>query len=165
MKKTQKAKSADQTETLQTLNTHIQNQINAGHEAPRTWLFKDLTLFFHHHQTTSPGPQSDKKSQYRHHLAKNTASFAGATITTSIDDPSSTHIIVDPTTSSSEDLSSIRESLSSKRGLGMEMGGKLPHIVTVDWIEESWVERTVLDEERMYSSLFPHFYIQFCVCL
>jgi DNA ligase 4 len=43
---------------------------------------------------------------------------------------------------SSTELSTLRSTLSAQ--LGQQ---KMPHLVTVEWIEESWKERTLLDEE------------------
>ncbi|OGM43476.1 DNA ligase [Aspergillus bombycis] len=124
------------------LNERIQERVNAGWEMPSGWLFKGLTILF---------PQNDKvddaevdeapptHQQYRLHLARNTARFAGASV---VDSKSSlvTHIVIAPDSPNS-DVSSIRKSYSARPGK------KVPHLVTPEWIEECWKQRTLLDEE------------------
>ncbi|KAB8266860.1 DNA ligase 4 [Aspergillus minisclerotigenes] len=134
-------------EIVRKLNERIQEKVNAGWEMPSGWLFKGLTILF---------PQNDKvddaevdetsqtHQQYRLNLARNTARFAGANV---VDSKSSsvTHIVVAPDSSSS-DVSSIRKSHSAKPGK------KVPHLVTAEWIEECWKQRTLLDEEGFQPS-------------
>lgn len=131
-------------EIARKLNERIQEKVNAGWEMPSGWLFKGLTILF---------PQDDKvddaeidetpqiHQKYRLHLARNTAQFAGACVVGS-KSSSVTHIVVAPDSSSS-DISAIRKSYSAKPGK------KVPHLVTVEWVEECWKQRTLLDEEGM----------------
>lgn len=133
------------------LNERIQEKVNAGWEMPSGWLFKGLTILF---------PQNDKvddaevdetsqtHQQYRLNLARNTVRFAGANV---VDSKSSsvTHIVVAPGSSSS-DVSSIRKSHSAKPGK------KVPHLVTAEWIEECWKQRTLLGEEGMLKPNHGH---------
>lgn len=143
----------DTTETMQTLDAYIQERANAGHELPIGYLFKGLTLSFPQSSLEeadfAENDSTEMERQYRLRMARNTASFAGANIVNSLDDPAITHAIVDPKCSADE-ISSIRKSWATGRK-------KLPHLVTVEWIEECWDQRTVLDEERMFpfpASLF-----------
>lgn len=141
----------DTTETAEALDTYIQERVNSGHELPIGYLFNGLTMYFYH-KTSSSTDEADPSNmnatemeqKSRLFLASNTASFAGASIVSTLDDPSITHVIVDPHCSA-EELSSIRKSWTSKKRK------KFPHLVTTDWIEECWTQRTVLDEEREYT--------------
>lgn len=152
MEKKEKADThepSDTTETIRSLDSHIQDRINSGYEAPTAWLFKGLTILFHH-CTPDDAESTDKDAtemdqEYRLRIARNTASFGGASTASSLKNLAThpTHIVVDPSCPSSE-LRSIRSSWAAR-------GKKMPHLVTVNWIEESWEERTLLDEERMYT--------------
>lgn len=146
----------DPSETTTALNAHIQERVNSGHEMPTGWLFTGLTLFFYD-PSDPPETQNEnedenpskpgRKSRLR--IAANTALFAGAHIATNIADTSVTHVVVDEGVSS-EQVSAVRESFAR----GPRKGGrKLPHLVTVDWVEVCWEQRTVLDEERTFLSL------------
>ncbi|KAF5865704.1 DNA ligase (ATP) [Aspergillus alliaceus] len=125
------------------LNEHIQEKVNAGWGMPSGWLFKGLTVFFPQNHKVDY-PESDEATQtdqpYRLHLASNTARFAGARVVESWKSSPVTHVVVAPDSSPS-DISSIRKSYSTKPGK------KVPHLVTVEWIEECWKQRTLLDEE------------------
>ena len=68
--------------------------------------------------------------------AKYTARLAGASFATQIDDTSITHVVVHSTS----DLQGLRSKLSSRK--------VLPRMVTLDWIDQSWKEKTLLDAER-----------------
>ncbi|GAB1196970.1 DNA ligase (ATP) [Aspergillus pseudonomiae] len=131
-------------EITRKLNERIQERVSAGWEMPSGWLFKGLTILFPESEKVDEAevhetPQTHQ--QYRLHLARNTALFAGASV---VDSKSSsvTHIVIAPDSPNS-DVSSIRKSYSARPGK------KLPHLVTVEWIEECWKERTLLDEEGM----------------
>ncbi|KAL2011562.1 hypothetical protein VTN00DRAFT_4280 [Thermoascus crustaceus] len=112
------------------------------------WLFKGLTFYFHHPSpevdSGSPPPEGETTS-IRLRLAANVAKFAGADIASSLKNINVTHVVVDADISSTE-VSSLRGSLA--RELGKR---KMPHLVTVQWVEESWEERTLLDEERFHA--------------
>lgn len=147
----------DTSETIQTLDAYIQERVNSGHELPIGYLFKGLTLFFPHKTSNEADPANTDSSgmerQYRLRMASNTASFAGATVVSSLDDPAITHVVVDPKCAAEE--------ISSIRGSWAAGSRKLPHLVSVEWVEECWAQRTVLDEERM--SPFPLFICFCCV--
>lgn len=131
-------------EITRKLNERIQERVSAGWEMPSGWLFKGLTILFPESEKVDEAevhetPQTHQR--YRLHLARNTARFAGASV---VDSKSSsvTHIVIAPDSPNS-DVSSIRKSYSARPGK------KLPHLVTVEWIEECWKQRTLLDEEGM----------------
>jgi DNA ligase 4 len=129
----------------------------SGSFASLGWLFKGLTFYFHNSRSTDeasdsdsqPGEQADMINKlHRPCLASNLASFGGAS-TASAAEKAVTHVIVDVDCSSSE-LSALRGSLSIRLGKR-----KLPHLVTVEWVERSWKERTLLSEEsRLENSHF-----------
>ncbi|KAL4919726.1 hypothetical protein BDW62DRAFT_32808 [Aspergillus aurantiobrunneus] len=147
MGKTQEGSGTCSPEAIEKLTEHIQEKVDAGWTMPSGWVFKGLTLYFPEEgenvlEQESPQP----KQSHRIHLARNTARFAGASVTSSLRDPSITHVVVGPETPTSE-ISVLRERLSTRK--------KLPHIVKVDWVEESWKERTNLDEERKFRAGQP----------
>ncbi|GAB1214500.1 DNA ligase (ATP) [Aspergillus terreus] len=142
MRKDHDLDASQNTDAIDKLIKRIQEKASSGAEAPLGWLFKGLTIFFPQLKKDEIDGETPASTQiYRLSLAANTIRFAGGCVVDSMKHPSLTHIVVVPDSSSSE-VSSIRKSLSAKAG------GKLPHLVTVEWIEESWEQRTLLDEER-----------------
>jgi DNA ligase-4 len=139
MAKDGKSDSPCSPEAIQKVTEHIQEKVDSGWTMPCGWLFKSLTLFFPESENDSASEGPKPKQSQRIHLAQNTAKFAGASVTTSLKDLSITHVVVDPDIASSE-ITKLRKTLSTRR--------KLPHIVKVDWIEASWKEKTLVDEER-----------------
>ena len=73
----------------------------------------------------------------RQQQACNTARFAGAVIAADIADHKITHVLIGE---DRHDLRALRRTFSFRR--------RLPRFVTVEWIEESWAAKTLLDEER-----------------
>jgi DNA ligase-4 len=137
-------------ESVTKLIERIQERVNSGHEVPCGWLFKRLTILFPHKNEDESESESmipsDAHSRLR--FAINVARFAGANIAETSSHPSITHVVVDPESSSTE-ISSLRWEWSRKPGT------KVPHIVSVDWVEESWKHRTLLDEEsKSYNVTF-----------
>jgi DNA ligase-4 len=128
------------------LNTRIQLNVDSGSRVFPGWLFKGLVLHFHHPssgRSASAECEVNKINQsHRLRLASNIARFAGAT-TSDTHQKSVTHVVVELDISSTE-LSTLRGTLSTQ--LGQQ---KMPRIVTVEWIGESWKERTLLDEESL----------------
>ncbi|KAL4796030.1 ATP dependent DNA ligase domain-containing protein [Aspergillus venezuelensis] len=140
MGKNRRGQTKSSPEAIEKLTGRIQEKVDAGWTLPPGWLFKGLTIYFPESKDGSTSERSEPEPKsYPSQLARNTARFAGATVASSLKDPSITHVVVGLETPSSE-ISSLREKLSKRK--------KLPHIVEVDWIEESWKERTLLDEER-----------------
>jgi DNA ligase-4 len=135
-----KDNKASSPEAVEKLTERIQEKVDSGWTMPSGWLFKGLTLYFpKESEDDNMLPENPQPNQsLRLHLARNFARFASANVTSSLKDSSITHVIVGPDTSASE-VSRTRKTLSSRK--------KLPHIVNVEWIEESWKEKTVLNEE------------------
>lgn len=126
------------------------NDIEGANISPG-WLFHAMTIYFHKISPSTPGNSAAQLSlmtsesqqrEQRLHLAHNLIRFGGASVTKKIN-KSTTHIIVDPAISST-DLSDLRGTLAKQLGKERQ---KLAHIVKVDWIEESWKEKMLLDEE------------------
>ena len=142
MGKNRKGKTKSNPEAIEKLTGRIQEKVDAGWTLPPGWLYKGLTFYIPDSKDGSTSERSESEPEpYRTQLARNTARFAGATIASSLKDSSITHVVVGPETRSS-DISSLRTKLSKRK--------KLPHIVKVEWVEESWKERTLLDEERKF---------------
>ncbi|OAT12454.1 DNA ligase 4, variant [Blastomyces gilchristii SLH14081] len=119
------------------------------------WLFKGLVIYF----ATPPSKSNDEKGKKPHilaqrlQLASNLVEFAGGEAITDdsdMKDPRITHIVVDSKSSGDKagmlvtNVAEIRRAISSLAGVGKQ----IPHIVGVEWVEESWRERTLVDEER-----------------
>ncbi|EFR03192.1 DNA ligase 4 [Nannizzia gypsea CBS 118893] len=115
------------------------------------WLFKDLTMFFVpcNQPPSAPGRPCIERLSIRQQLARNTVIFTGATV---VDDQTNnriTHVIVDPSedrdpeTGKAKSYSALRSGFASRR--------PIPHFVTVQWIEECWKEKTLVDEERFFA--------------
>lgn len=117
---------------------------NNGASSCPGWLFKGQTLYFAQNSTSddSSEPQDQNHDHQRLNLASVLARFASAQVVTDLEAKNLTHVIV--CDSSSEEISSLRKSLSKRVG----SKNKIPHIVSVEWIEQSWAEKTLLDEER-----------------
>jgi len=79
----------------------------------------------------------DTVSSLRLSMALNTARFASAEITEDAENEGITHVLVG---GDRESTKRVREHFSTRK--------RLPRFVTVVWIEQSWEEKTLLDEER-----------------
>ena len=129
--------------TLQRIEAQVLEKVHSGYTAPCGWLFRGLSFFFSNpglevsngKESTSAGNDLGLK------LIQNTACFAGASCIDSFDDPKITHVIVNTEVAASTEIASLRKSLAARPGR------KVPHLVTSKWVEESWKNRTLLDEE------------------
>ncbi|KAJ6144496.1 hypothetical protein N7470_008391 [Penicillium chermesinum] len=118
-------------DALRRIEEQIQERVNSGYTVPCGWLFRGLTLFFYQiHLDDTPLA-----------LARDTSKFAGAGISDEMESPDVTHIIVDQERLTPSDLSSLRGSLSTR-------AGRMPHLVSLEWVKDSWSNKTLLDEER-----------------
>ena len=116
-------------------------------EDARGWLFQDLRIHFDGLVSSLSLPHgtgyqlADSENQLRLRMARNTARFGGAEIAAPLDDDHEvTHVVVGtPEEQQQVDLKAIRQKIASRK--------RLPRIVTVDWVERSWEERTRLAEE------------------
>ncbi len=107
-----------------------------GEEGRPGWLFNGTRLFFDPPSSTPDSDAHSDEEESGQKIASLTARFAGATVTQHFDDRKITHVVV----RNGSDTTAIRAQLADRR--------KIPRLVTVRWIEESWREKTRLDEER-----------------
>lgn len=116
------------------------------------WLFKGQVLYFAPYSassSSSSSPEAESQTNLslgRLYLASNTARFAGAVVTDDVEDSRMTHAVVDVSKTNKEDISELRTKISKRVG----RKGKVPHVVGIEWVEESWREKTLLDEESMF---------------
>lgn len=124
------------------------------------WIFNGLKLYFHFPESPSPSNSFDSDTAQRLRLARSLAEFGSADISETLETDQSkkkankneiTHVIVPSSLSSSRqgegELGSLRKTLAK---MVSSSGFKIPHIVSVEWVEQSWKERTLLDEESMF---------------
>jgi DNA ligase-4 len=130
-------------ETIQRIETRIQERVNAGYTVPVGWLFRGLKFHFYSNgnQPDESASREIRREDQRLQFARNTARFAAAEIANTLKSSGITHVIVDPETVSSADKTSLRNTLAAKPG------AKMPHLVSVGWVEECWKNGTLLDEE------------------
>lgn len=106
------------------------------------WLFKGQVLYF------AKPSSSDSRPSPRLQRASTTARFAGATVVQDLDDKTVTHVVVEYDVGT--DIPALRAQIAKRVGGGK----KVPHMVSVRWIEESWAEKTLVDEERKFFGYF-----------
>ena len=100
------------------------------------WIFEGLLIHVDSHSSKSETLLTDQESDFRMTQACTTARFAGARITTDLEE-SVTHVLVGADRSRWNEM---RRQISAFKCL--------PRLITVHWIEQSWQEKTLLDEER-----------------
>lgn len=147
--------------------------VGGKEESPSGWLFKGLTIYFHDISfSSSASTTSNGSSADRLWLAQKLTEFGGADLAESFDDddnndtsrPSkrskghkaTTHIVIGSNAPKNE-ISSIRKTLTQRQMSGDNNGLRIPHLVTVEWVEQSWKEKTLLDEESMLFFLYFYF--------
>ncbi|PYH83891.1 ATP-dependent DNA ligase [Aspergillus uvarum CBS 121591] len=145
---------------LDKLKGHLYDQINAGWPLPCGWLFDGLVLYFPElaHPTTTEDSRDDDlgdmgnlQSHHHYHplqLTRNTARFAGARVVDTAQDPAITHVILQPTGLPAAEYRSLRGQWAA--------ADRIPHFVTTGWVEESWRQQTLLDEESVYDPNSDH---------
>ncbi|RAL13975.1 DNA ligase (ATP) DNL4 [Aspergillus homomorphus CBS 101889] len=131
------------------LKQHIYDKVNAGWPLPCGWLFDGLVFYF---PPTKPQPAADDPEDDPEELThpslaltRNTARFAGAKLVDTPADPAITHVVVyqpEPGGLSKAAYRSLRGNWSAAPGK------KIPHMVTTEWVDESWRQQTLLDEEQ-----------------
>lgn len=113
-------KSSDADLLIEQLREHG----HLGNEV-RCWMFRNLKIYLDN------GSDSD---ELRMKLVYNLIRFAGGQIVDTLDDKNITHVVV------GNKAGQLRSTLSGR--------ARLPRIVTCQWVEDSWHEKTLLDEER-----------------
>lgn len=100
------------------------------------WIFEGLLVYVDRQDRKGETLPTHKTPDFRMKQACNTARFAGARVTDELKD-GVTHVVVGQDRSR---IRALREKVSGSK--------RLPRLVTIDWIEQSWQEKTLLDEER-----------------
>ncbi|OJJ50946.1 hypothetical protein ASPZODRAFT_148327 [Penicilliopsis zonata CBS 506.65] len=131
--------------SVKRLEMHIQERVQAGYEAPCGWLFQGFTLYFHYGEEE----QHQQQIQLPLRLASNVARFAGAAVACSSDDSHITHVVLAADCAAAE-ISHVRAFWAARPGK------TVPHVVLAAWIEDSWQEGTLLDEESVYDPNSDH---------
>jgi DNA ligase-4 len=80
-----------------------------------------------------------EESSIQLQIAKNRFLFGGGTVAESDEDDTITHFIL---------LDSGREQVKSLRARIAKRGTRIPRVVSLSWLSDSWTEKTVLDEEQ-----------------
>ncbi|KAH7042068.1 DNA ligase 4 [Macrophomina phaseolina] len=110
-----------------------------GEEVSKGWLFRGFKVAF----VGSGDEEGDGGlDETRFYLARQVVGFAGGRAVDGLErrEGGITHVVVAPSTAK-ERLREVRLQLS-------RMDGPVPRVVSVEWVEESWREATLLDEER-----------------
>ncbi|KAL6721565.1 DNA ligase (ATP) [Lecanora helva] len=105
------------------------------------WMFSGLLVYANTEVSNITDNQThffSKNPAFRLNQACHTVRFAGGTITNDLK-KGVTHVLVDKNSERGR-IKSLREKIAQFK--------RLPRLVTVDWIEESWRSKTLLDEER-----------------
>ncbi len=135
------------------------------------WLFKDVLIYFDNAEEILSNGHDIMKSTANGSMeldldlkqARTTARFSGARVADHLQEDGLTHVVIGKEKSR---LSSIRQKLSryvghSRRSCSGKLitysriSSPLPRIVTVAWIQDSWREKTLLDEERKSNGKAP----------
>ena len=111
------------------------HQHDLGGEPPG-WIFEGLSIYFDRQQQRQLLLATDPA--FRFQQARNSVRFAGGAISNDLKE-GVTHVIV----ADQQDKGRIR----ALRGETASFP-RLPRLVTVEWVEESWQAKTLLDEER-----------------
>ncbi|ETN45170.1 uncharacterized protein HMPREF1541_10047 [Cyphellophora europaea CBS 101466] len=104
----------------------------------RGWMFRGCHILFDSQDAQKDIANEASPLTLELTMACTTATFAGATLATDIQDSGLTHIVVSPRS----DLKALRKKIASKRRQ------KIPRLVVPAWIAESWESETLLDDER-----------------
>ena len=117
------------------------------------WLFDGLVVYLSDESHGDGAEEAQRREEStRLAQASRTLRFAGARLSTKLGDEQITHVVVDafPSLSSPGDRRAVLQDL--RKTLVDARSTVLPRLVTVQWVEQSWKERTLLDEERKLTS-------------
>jgi len=102
-------------------------------ETPGSVFRRCIVRFITDDISKNPGRKVDLQ------IAKNRFLFAGGRVVDENEDQDATHYVI--TSEDPEVVKSLREKLS-------RMSRRVPRIVGINWLQDSWDEKTLLDEER-----------------
>lgn len=123
------------------------------------WMFNGLVIYFDKKGQTIDQLEGDTKPEDETgydldtKLAGHIVHFAGGRLATDLDDTEITHVVI------GGDENRLRE-MRERNSLSVSpitsdlycantslRKSRIPHLVTIDWIRDSWKEKTLLDEE------------------
>ena len=105
------------------------------------WLFDEIRVW-PNKGIPSASLSPEDHQNLRMHESCRLVRFAGGNVSCQLT-PGTTHVLFGE---DKQRLKEVREKIS-------QFKGPMPRIVTIEWVEESWRERTLLDEEREFQSL------------
>ncbi|KAF2838289.1 ATP-dependent DNA ligase [Patellaria atrata CBS 101060] len=121
------------------------NGLNAE-ELP-AWMFRDVVVYLDKPwadaNSVTDLPVQTKPLDIELELADQIITFCGGRVLGSLDDLSITHILV------GEDRSRIS---NMRKEVAKRATSRIPRIVPLDWVRDSWTEKTLLDESRYHVS-------------
>lgn len=106
----------------------------------RATLFKNVKCYLVRQHSTAQPDKQRIVSDLAMDLATNYICFGGGSIFSDLKDQTITHIIVDEKAEDKVEISQIRKALARRH--------RLPRLVSLSWVTQSWLERTMLDAER-----------------
>lgn len=101
-------------------------------------MFQNTVLYFHSPQDINGHNQDTPARPFQE--AQDMATFAGASLSSALGNDMVTHVVVDSRTIGQEELRQLRSRIAEKK--------RPPRVVTLEWVKQSWKEKTRLDEER-----------------
>jgi len=106
------------------------------------WLFKGTVLCFIDLAASVNGADQVDADQHSSHFeqSRRIARFAGAKLVKDVEESTVTHVVAETGSQNDQGLRELRSRIARKK--------RLPRLVTLEWIEESWAEKTRLDEAR-----------------
>ena len=131
-----------------------------GHNLGDLWgcMFEGQLIYVDFSNTADQTRLDQIDAMFRVKQACNIARFAGAQLTNELKD-GVTHILVGNNQDPSRNLRRTVSRYASGENscmftvylISIDRFKRLPRIVTVNWVEQSWKEKTLLDEERKSS--------------
>lgn len=116
--------------------------VDAVGESPG-WILKNTTMHFleaDYATAATHGEMVSTGAVPRIQQIKTYARFAGARLAPDLEDSQLTHVVVDKSISSNKQvMQEVRGELAKKH--------RMPRLVTLEWLQDCWKERTRLDEE------------------
>ena len=103
------------------------------------WILEGLVFAFHGSSETL---NVTEPLSLRSYQARQIARFAGATVTTDLEEGKTTHVVV-----CGPDENELRARAAGVRRQ-ISNWKKIPRVVGLDWVESCWKEKTRIDEER-----------------
>jgi len=123
------------------LNQFQDHHIDFGD--PPGWLFRGVVAYFDGGDVEMSSGHESHEDEFE--FMRQQIRFGRGEIVNGLEEGVVTHVIVGKDRSR---LRAIREMVAAWK--------KLPRIVTSEWVEETWREKTVLDEEREFDAPFSN---------